>query len=126
MADESHLSLLKQGVKAWNEWRRESQRVRADLSGADLSQTDLNKAIPSKAIPSEERVERRRREQKERLEAEGRKDEKKRREGAVIDVFISYAREDKPRAELIAQVLGKREFRFGGTDIFPPANHTIR
>jgi hypothetical protein len=58
MADESHLSLLKQGANAWNEWRHEHRRDQADLSeadlhGANLSKADLNWANLSKANLSE-------------------------------------------------------------------------
>jgi hypothetical protein len=54
MADESQLSLLKQGSKAWNEWRREHWQdqvdlSKADLSGASLLMAKLNKAKLSKA-----------------------------------------------------------------------------
>src|SRR6202035_2264652 len=54
MADESHLSLLKQGANAWNEWRHEHRRDQADLSeadlhGANLSKADLNRASLSMA-----------------------------------------------------------------------------
>jgi uncharacterized protein YjbI with pentapeptide repeats len=53
MANEEHLAILEQGVKAWNQWRKENPDTRpdlhravlyranldlADLSGADLSQ----------------------------------------------------------------------------------------
>jgi uncharacterized protein YjbI with pentapeptide repeats len=45
MANELHLSLLKQGVDAWNQWRQEqwdnSIPVFPDLSKADLPQADL-------------------------------------------------------------------------------------
>ena len=54
MANKKHLALLKQGVGAWNAWRRMNPRVRPDLSGAslfgatlcgaDLSQADLRGA----------------------------------------------------------------------------------
>jgi TIR domain/Pentapeptide repeats (8 copies) len=44
MADESQLSLLKQGVKAWNEWRRDHQRDHVDLMGANLREAKLNGA----------------------------------------------------------------------------------
>lgn len=35
MANEEHLAILKKGVGAWNEWRRETSEI-PDLSGADL------------------------------------------------------------------------------------------
>lgn len=41
MANPEHLEILKRGVKAWNEWRRENRNVCPDLSGADLSGADL-------------------------------------------------------------------------------------
>jgi hypothetical protein len=40
----SQLSLLKQGVKAWNGWRRAHQRDQVDLSEADLHEADLSGA----------------------------------------------------------------------------------
>jgi uncharacterized protein YjbI with pentapeptide repeats len=37
MADESQLEILKQGVGAWNEWRRKRRKdIQVDLSGANL------------------------------------------------------------------------------------------
>jgi uncharacterized protein YjbI with pentapeptide repeats len=53
MADESHLSLLKQGVAPWNEWRNAHKSLVPDLSGADLINADLNRANLSKANLSE-------------------------------------------------------------------------
>jgi hypothetical protein len=41
MANQEHLAILKQGVKAWNEWRAGHPDIVPDLSGADLSQTNL-------------------------------------------------------------------------------------
>jgi hypothetical protein len=65
MANESHLSVLKQGVKPWNQWREQDFSVEpdlgvqpdlsganlsgVDLSGADLSGTDLSGASLSGA-----------------------------------------------------------------------------
>jgi uncharacterized protein YjbI with pentapeptide repeats len=49
MADESQLSSLKQGIKAWNEWRRGHQWDRVDLRGAILSTANLQKANLSEA-----------------------------------------------------------------------------
>jgi uncharacterized protein YjbI with pentapeptide repeats len=41
MANEEHLSILKQGVKTWNEWRKENQLIKVDLNNANLSGTNL-------------------------------------------------------------------------------------
>jgi hypothetical protein len=54
MTDETQLSLLKQGVKPWNEWRREHQLdhvhlSNADLNGAYLFEADLSEANLTKA-----------------------------------------------------------------------------
>ena len=58
MANEAHLSILRQGSEAWNQWRQQQISVRVDLddadlhgvalSGADLTGTDLSKADLSK------------------------------------------------------------------------------
>ena len=37
MADENHLKIIKQGVAAWNEWRKANPEIKPDLRGADLS-----------------------------------------------------------------------------------------
>lgn len=60
MPNEEHLSILKQGVDVWNEWRNINPDVLPDLRQANLSGTDLsninfndanlNKAILDKAI----------------------------------------------------------------------------
>jgi uncharacterized protein YjbI with pentapeptide repeats len=54
MANREHLDLLKQGVNAWNQWRKEYPNIQpdlseahfplADFSGINLSQTNLMKA----------------------------------------------------------------------------------
>ena len=54
MANDEHIALLKQGVQAWNAWRRENPKVDPDLGGADLSwpslsDVDLSGANLSKA-----------------------------------------------------------------------------
>jgi uncharacterized protein YjbI with pentapeptide repeats len=60
MANEEHVALLKQGVEAWNAWRRDAYRrgnplsLRPDLraaalSGADLIEADLSAANLNKA-----------------------------------------------------------------------------
>jgi uncharacterized protein YjbI with pentapeptide repeats len=41
MANEEHLTRLKQGVKAWNKWRMASNNLRPDLTHADLRGLDL-------------------------------------------------------------------------------------
>jgi uncharacterized protein YjbI with pentapeptide repeats len=44
MADESHLSLLKQGVMAWNRWREQNVWCKPNLSRTDLNRVDLGGA----------------------------------------------------------------------------------
>jgi hypothetical protein len=44
MADAQHLSILKQGVAAWNRWREENPGVRPDLHAADLREANLQGA----------------------------------------------------------------------------------
>jgi len=54
MANEEHLGILRQGVEAWNTWRRDNRDTRPDfrganlrlhiLPGADLRQVNLNGA----------------------------------------------------------------------------------
>ena len=34
MANEEHVAILKKGVAAWNEWRRENPDIRPNLSEA--------------------------------------------------------------------------------------------
>ncbi len=41
MADQDQLALLKRGVAAWNEWRKQNPQVQPDLSGAVLAEADL-------------------------------------------------------------------------------------
>src|SRR6266852_2840374 len=64
MADQHYLGLLKQGVNAWNIWRKDHPEIRpnlsdanlvranlnwANLTGADLSRADLSRAYLSGA-----------------------------------------------------------------------------
>src|SRR5690349_13374154 len=42
MTNQEQLDILRQGVKAWNEWRAAHPGVEIDLSGADLYGADLN------------------------------------------------------------------------------------
>ncbi|MDQ2840624.1 MAG: pentapeptide repeat-containing protein, partial [Acidobacteriota bacterium] len=44
MANPEHVAKLKEGVKAWNQWRKANPRVGADLSRADLREADLSGA----------------------------------------------------------------------------------
>ena len=44
MANPEHLKILKQGVEAWNEWRRRNPHLIRDPSWPDLSQADLRGA----------------------------------------------------------------------------------
>ena len=46
MANDAHLKILKEGVSAWNKWRKENPDMRPELTesnliGADLSGADL-------------------------------------------------------------------------------------
>jgi uncharacterized protein YjbI with pentapeptide repeats len=53
MADQQHLAVLKQGVAAWNAWRRQHPEIHPDLSGADLRHANLMRANLSQAYLSE-------------------------------------------------------------------------
>src|SRR3954470_6294932 len=44
MANTEHVALLKQGVEAWNQWRRHNPQARPDLSQANLSGAHLYEA----------------------------------------------------------------------------------
>ena len=50
MANEEHLTILKQGVDAWNNWRKEHSEIRPDLRGIDFSFADLSLVDLSRAI----------------------------------------------------------------------------
>ncbi len=41
MADQEHLDTLKQGIDAWNKWKKEHPDIEADLSEADFHRTSL-------------------------------------------------------------------------------------
>jgi hypothetical protein len=41
MADQDHLSKLKEGVEAWNKWREENPEVKPDLEAVNLNNADL-------------------------------------------------------------------------------------
>ena len=53
MADQQHLKRLKQGVRIWNQWRKEYPDEDVDLYEANLSRTNLSRATPYKATLSE-------------------------------------------------------------------------
>lgn len=42
MANPEHLKIIKQGVKAWNEWREKNRFLRPDLSQVNLSKANLS------------------------------------------------------------------------------------
>ncbi len=44
MANPDHVKILKEGVEAWNKWRRDNPAVRPDLNTADLGAADLGTA----------------------------------------------------------------------------------
>ena len=50
MANEEHLKILKQGVEAWNEWRKKNPQITPDLYEADLYEADISKANLNKAV----------------------------------------------------------------------------
>jgi hypothetical protein len=49
MANPEHLKILKQGVEAWNNWRRENQSIVPELNNVDLNGADLHGADLSRA-----------------------------------------------------------------------------
>ncbi len=50
MANPEHLRVFKQGVTAWNQWRRKHHSVQPDLSDADLREASLRSANLNNAI----------------------------------------------------------------------------
>ncbi len=52
MADPEQLTILRQGVEAWNAWKMAHPLTRPDLSRADLSRADLSRADLSSAFLS--------------------------------------------------------------------------
>ncbi|HEY4034483.1 MAG TPA: pentapeptide repeat-containing protein [Ktedonobacteraceae bacterium] len=44
MANQEHVTLLRQGVEQWNKWRDQHPEIRVNLSDADLTGFDLNEA----------------------------------------------------------------------------------
>ena len=49
MANPEHLAILKQGVEAWNAWRKANRQTAIDLQGLDLVSENLAKANLSDA-----------------------------------------------------------------------------
>ncbi len=44
MANPEHLAKFKEGVEAWNKWRKDNPEIKRDLTEADLTEIDLRKA----------------------------------------------------------------------------------
>ena len=44
MANADHISILKNGLEAWNSWRRKNRHIMPDLRNLDLSQAILREA----------------------------------------------------------------------------------
>jgi Pentapeptide repeats (8 copies) len=44
VANDKHLTLLRQGTVIWNRWRRRNPKIRPDLGGADLREANLREA----------------------------------------------------------------------------------
>jgi uncharacterized protein YjbI with pentapeptide repeats len=44
MADPEHLAKLKEGVEAWNKWRKDNPEIKPDLTEVDLAEANLRKA----------------------------------------------------------------------------------
>jgi hypothetical protein len=44
MANQAHLEILKNGVKEWNEWRKQNPEIRPDLETANLTKAELSEA----------------------------------------------------------------------------------
>lgn len=42
MANEEHLAIFRQGVEAWNKWRKENPKIKPDLAYADRTSRPLN------------------------------------------------------------------------------------
>ena len=51
MADQAHLDILRQSVRAWNSWREQNPSVEPDLPGANLYGADLSEANLYKGGP---------------------------------------------------------------------------
>jgi uncharacterized protein YjbI with pentapeptide repeats len=44
MANPVHLTKLKEGVEAWNKWRKDKPKIRRDLTDANLTEANLTEA----------------------------------------------------------------------------------
>ena len=49
MANPVHLTKLKEGVEAWNKWRKDKPKIRRDLTDANLTEANLTEANLRKA-----------------------------------------------------------------------------
>ncbi len=43
MANEEHVKTLRQGVEAWNKWRKENPEVIPDLNGAIIIEANVSR-----------------------------------------------------------------------------------
>jgi hypothetical protein len=44
MANPEHLAKLKEGIEAWNKWRKDNPKIKRDLTEANLFGADLRRA----------------------------------------------------------------------------------
>ncbi len=44
MANPEHLASLKEGVKAWNKWRKDNPKIKRDITEADLGAANFTGA----------------------------------------------------------------------------------
>ena len=49
MANPVHLTKLKEGVEAWNKWRKDKPKIKRDLTEANLTEANLTEANLRKA-----------------------------------------------------------------------------
>ena len=52
MANEEHLKILSQGIKAWNKWRKQNPHIELDLGGLDIKFPSLFPSFYLSILPS--------------------------------------------------------------------------